>query len=160
HLVLGAHRACATGVADSSVVTASTARTASGKHDTREQPRLHCPHPARTLHIAGRSQLAPIEPCSRRETRLCATLHTQRRRPRESRTRWRDKATHSSCGSLHTKCKACAMVQEMPERTVLVVDDNAENRALAEATLEDEGYRVVLANDGQQAIEAFSRESP
>lgn len=52
------------------------------------------------------------------------------------------------------------MVQEMPERTVLVVDDNAENRALAEATLEDEGYRVVLANDGQQAIEAFSRESP
>src|SRR5690606_3504691 len=46
------------------------------------------------------------------------------------------------------------------ERTVLVVDDNAENRALAEATLEDEGYRVVLANDGEQAIAAFTRESP
>lgn len=52
------------------------------------------------------------------------------------------------------------MVREMSERTVLVVDDNAENRALAEATLEDEGYRVVLANDGEQAIAAFTRESP
>ncbi len=48
----------------------------------------------------------------------------------------------------------------MPDRTVLVVDDNAENRALAKATLEDEDYRVVLANDGEQAVEAFSRESP
>lgn len=48
----------------------------------------------------------------------------------------------------------------MPDRTVLVVDDNAENRALAKATLEDEDYRVVLANDGEQAVAAFARESP
>jgi CheY-like chemotaxis protein len=48
----------------------------------------------------------------------------------------------------------------MPNRAVLVVDDNSENRALAQATLEDEGYRVVLANDGEQAVEAFSREQP
>lgn len=48
----------------------------------------------------------------------------------------------------------------MPAPTVLVVDDNAENRALAKATLEDEDYRVVLANDGEQAVAAFSRESP
>ncbi|HEX5060868.1 MAG TPA: response regulator [Kofleriaceae bacterium] len=48
----------------------------------------------------------------------------------------------------------------MTGRAVLVVDDNAENRALAEATLEDEGYRVVLANDGEQAVAAFTRESP
>jgi len=45
-------------------------------------------------------------------------------------------------------------------RTVLVVDDNPENRALAQATLEDEGYRVVLANDGYVALEAFTREQP
>jgi len=43
---------------------------------------------------------------------------------------------------------------------VLVVDDNAENRALALATLEDEGYRVLLANNGEDGIEAFSRERP
>jgi len=42
--------------------------------------------------------------------------------------------------------------------TVLVVDDNAENRALAQATLEDEGIRVVLATGGEEAIAAFARE--
>jgi signal transduction histidine kinase len=44
--------------------------------------------------------------------------------------------------------------------TILVVDDNEQNRALAEATLQDEGYRVVLANDGEAALRAFEREEP
>lgn len=44
--------------------------------------------------------------------------------------------------------------------TVLVVDDNAENRALAEAILEDEGYRVVLASGGAEGIAAFEHERP
>jgi len=44
--------------------------------------------------------------------------------------------------------------------TVLVVDDNAENRALAEATLDDEGYRVVLASDGPSGLAAFAAERP
>src|SRR5690348_1159242 len=35
---------------------------------------------------------------------------------------------------------------------VLVVDDNAENRALAKATLEDEDIPVVLAANGEDAI--------
>jgi two-component system, sensor histidine kinase and response regulator len=39
---------------------------------------------------------------------------------------------------------------------ILVVDDNEANRALAEATLEDEGYDVVLAASGAEAIEQFS----
>jgi len=43
---------------------------------------------------------------------------------------------------------------------ILVVDDNAENRALARATLEDESYHVLLANNGAEAIETFSRERP
>lgn len=43
---------------------------------------------------------------------------------------------------------------------VLVVDDNAENRALARATLEDEGYRVVLAATGQDGLAAFVRDRP
>lgn len=44
--------------------------------------------------------------------------------------------------------------------SVLVVDDNAANRALAAATLEDEGYRVVLAAGGEAGVVAFARERP
>ncbi|MEO8845492.1 MAG: hybrid sensor histidine kinase/response regulator [Kofleriaceae bacterium] len=44
--------------------------------------------------------------------------------------------------------------------TILVIDDNAENRALAKATLEDDGYRVVLALGGQAGIAAFQSERP
>ncbi|MGV3623601.1 MAG: hybrid sensor histidine kinase/response regulator [Archangium sp.] len=43
---------------------------------------------------------------------------------------------------------------------ILVVDDNAENRALARATLEDEGYAVVLAEGGEQGLAAFTTERP
>lgn len=43
---------------------------------------------------------------------------------------------------------------------VLVVDDNPENRALAKATLEDEGIRVVLATSGEAAVEAFTDARP
>ena len=42
--------------------------------------------------------------------------------------------------------------------SVLVVDDNAENRALAQATLEDEGFTVRLASSGAEALAAFERE--
>ncbi len=44
--------------------------------------------------------------------------------------------------------------------TVLVVDDNEGNRALAKATLEDEGYDVVLAEGGEAGIAAFERVHP
>jgi signal transduction histidine kinase len=40
---------------------------------------------------------------------------------------------------------------------ILVVDDNAANRDLARSTLEDEGYGVVLASGGAEALEVFSR---
>src|SRR5688500_17481894 len=40
--------------------------------------------------------------------------------------------------------------------TVLVVDDNAENRALARATLEDEGFHVELASGGEEALANFA----
>lgn len=43
---------------------------------------------------------------------------------------------------------------------VLVVDDNAENRALARAALEDEGYLAILAATGQEGIHAFEVERP
>lgn len=44
--------------------------------------------------------------------------------------------------------------------TVLVVDDNEANRSLARDTLEDEGYRVVLASGGAQGVAAFERDHP
>jgi signal transduction histidine kinase len=52
------------------------------------------------------------------------------------------------------------MPADLAVGTVLVVDDNAENRALARATLEDEGIVVELASDGDSAIEAFARMPP
>ncbi len=44
--------------------------------------------------------------------------------------------------------------------TVLVVDDNEANRSLARSTLEDEGYRVIVARSGREAIAAFEQEQP
>ncbi len=52
------------------------------------------------------------------------------------------------------------MEQGEARATVLVVDDNPENRALALAALEDEGYDVVLASSGQEGIDAFVRRAP
>jgi two-component system sensor histidine kinase/response regulator len=46
------------------------------------------------------------------------------------------------------------------EQLVLVVDDVHENRALAQATLEDDGYRVVLAKNGAEGIAAFETSKP
>lgn len=43
---------------------------------------------------------------------------------------------------------------------ILVVDDNAQNRALAQATLEDEGYDVLLASDGEEGLRLVDAERP
>lgn len=43
---------------------------------------------------------------------------------------------------------------------ILVVDDNAANRELARAVLEDEGHTVVLATNGLEAIAEFARAPP
>jgi signal transduction histidine kinase len=48
----------------------------------------------------------------------------------------------------------------MTSGKILVVDDNEANRSLAKATLEDEGYAVVLATGGAEGIAAFTTESP
>jgi two-component system sensor histidine kinase/response regulator len=50
------------------------------------------------------------------------------------------------------------MVPDTPPPKILVVDDNEANRSLALHTLEDEGYRVVLADGGEEAIAVFGRE--
>jgi signal transduction histidine kinase len=43
---------------------------------------------------------------------------------------------------------------------ILVVDDNEANRSLAKATLEDEGYEVVLATGGAEGIAMFEADPP
>lgn len=43
---------------------------------------------------------------------------------------------------------------------ILVVDDNEQNRALARAALEDEGYDVVVAATGEEGIRAVETERP
>jgi signal transduction histidine kinase len=47
-----------------------------------------------------------------------------------------------------------------PKAKILVVDDNEQNRALAQATLVDEGYEVVLAEDGERGVAAFEAHHP
>jgi two-component system, sensor histidine kinase and response regulator len=51
-------------------------------------------------------------------------------------------------------------VEALGSTTILIVDDNPENRALARATLEDEGYRVVLATGGEEAVAMAASEHP
>jgi signal transduction histidine kinase len=51
-------------------------------------------------------------------------------------------------------------MDERRQSVVLVVDDNAANRALAQATLEDEGYAVVLAASGDAGLAAFVDHPP
>jgi two-component system sensor histidine kinase/response regulator len=46
------------------------------------------------------------------------------------------------------------------KQSILVVDDNAENLALAHATLEDEGYEVLLAKCGEDALQLFVDKRP
>ena len=48
----------------------------------------------------------------------------------------------------------------MAEKTILVVDDEADVIAYLTALLSDAGYRVVTANNGQQAIEQVGAEKP
>jgi two-component system, sensor histidine kinase and response regulator len=49
---------------------------------------------------------------------------------------------------------------EAPKARILVVDDNAQNRDLAQATLEDEGYEVLLASGGEEGLRRVEEERP
>lgn len=43
---------------------------------------------------------------------------------------------------------------------ILVVDDNEQNRMLAQATLEAEGHQIILAANGDEALRAFQQVEP
>jgi two-component system, sensor histidine kinase and response regulator len=49
---------------------------------------------------------------------------------------------------------------ESPKARILVVDDNAQNRDLAQATLEDEGYEVLLASGGEEGMRRVETDRP
>lgn len=53
-----------------------------------------------------------------------------------------------------------ASVAQRSKPRILVVDDNAQNRALAKETLEDEGYEVDLAARGEDALRMFEKSPP
>lgn len=48
----------------------------------------------------------------------------------------------------------------MADETILVVDDEANIRELARMYLEQEGYQVLTANDGRQALDLVQSHSP
>ena len=48
----------------------------------------------------------------------------------------------------------------MSARSILVADDEADNRAIMAAVLTASGYRVLEARDGAEAVEAALRETP
>lgn len=45
-------------------------------------------------------------------------------------------------------------------KTILVVDDEEDIRILYQEELTDEGYRVITANDGQEALEQVKSQNP
>ncbi|MEZ4405063.1 MAG: response regulator [Polyangiales bacterium] len=51
-------------------------------------------------------------------------------------------------------------VAEAASASVLVIDDNEQNRTLARMTLESDGYAVTLAASGAEGLEAASRAMP
>lgn len=47
-----------------------------------------------------------------------------------------------------------------PRPLILIVDDNEQNRALAQTTLEEEGHRTRVATGGAEALRAFDEDPP
>ncbi|MGM0768989.1 MAG: ATP-binding response regulator [Pseudomonadota bacterium] len=53
-----------------------------------------------------------------------------------------------------------AVVTEIEEATVLLVDDNPQNLKVLYETLKDKGYRLLIANDGEKALDLAHRHQP
>jgi two-component system cell cycle sensor histidine kinase/response regulator CckA len=62
---------------------------------------------------------------------------------------------------VHTDCPDVVSQPEPPSKgqTILLVDDEPFIRTLGKAILERDGYRVVMAEDGQQAIDRFRQDA-
>ena len=51
-------------------------------------------------------------------------------------------------------------VSENSEVTVLLVDDNPQNLKVLYETLKDKGYRLLIANEGEKALDLAHRHHP
>ncbi len=51
-------------------------------------------------------------------------------------------------------------VQETTDITVLLVDDNPQNLKVLYETLKDKGYRLLIANEGEKALDLAQRHAP
>lgn len=51
-------------------------------------------------------------------------------------------------------------VSENSEVTVLLVDDNPQNLKVLYETLKDKGYRLLIANEGEKALDLAHRHQP
>ena len=51
-------------------------------------------------------------------------------------------------------------VQETTDVTVLIVDDNPQNLKVLYETLKDKGYRLLIANEGEKALDLARRHTP
>ena len=51
------------------------------------------------------------------------------------------------------------MANSTPKKTILVVDDEPEIRKLVSAMLTPQGYRVILADTGEQAVKVFRKQA-
>ena len=51
-------------------------------------------------------------------------------------------------------------VLETTDVTVLLVDDNPQNLKVLYETLKDKGYRLLIANDGEKALDLAHRHQP
>src|ERR1700712_965334 len=74
--------------------------------------------------------------------------------------RWSDNRTATMLSAI-----AISEVPRVPNSLdvrplILVVDDNAQNRALVQTTLEEEGQRVMLASGGDEALKLFEEHLP
>lgn len=56
--------------------------------------------------------------------------------------------------------KQQAIANDSAALKVLVADDDIPNRLILQAILEQQGYQVLLADDGQQAVDIFRSEQP
>lgn len=52
------------------------------------------------------------------------------------------------------------MASTLPGKRILVVEDEVDVRAFVEMVLEEEGYDVAVAGNGQQALEEVRRRKP
>src|SRR5512139_1946106 len=58
------------------------------------------------------------------------------------------------------RCSGYTYLWRRSDMKVLVVDDEKNILKLYQVELEDEGYTVVTANSGKEALEVFDRENP